>query len=1361
MPISLITIDGKSIDDENGGSIPHRWDGTQWIIAEARIQGDKILVNHLLAEKIYSSGATIGGFEISPNIGSGKEVLRLGNNTVFEPKAGEKGILLGADNGKYKLFVGDDKAFMKYTPDSGLIISKDTKVEKGDGVFVAFAEHLRPLEQFSYDSNERAEFNSDGDIGAGTGWVNLGKGSGTTPQTGGLRAYANTANVKSTFQYNPDPNSNRWELDESLLVKKDLTVDGKLNIKGTIDRYNQSELNIGDGWINLASEGTANIDAGIKIKGAGGEIKSTLFFDESENKWKLDKGIEMLGKVGILTNDIPSDVYLRVQGSGSSIIQANSSGTTGISVAQNGVNKGYLWHHSTNGYLGVGPGSVANSILFKNNNIGIGNANPTHKLDVTGDINLTGNLKQNGNVLYPRKRSAIDLRSEDPQVFYPVILHGGSSASNLIEFQMSQNSQGGSDPYNNNTLIGWARAQGWSDMSYLYWLQYSQYDSNERTILGLYRTTRLENKIILYLRGGELYYFSSEANVNVYKTGYNTGTAVSDNSVCMLKNSSGNDITGQSDSSQNIQRIVNLHDGGEGIYFNENVFRQQLSVEGNIRTVNAANKLVFANDDNNYYLGAINSNEGIKGNSYLGWSFYGRNNLGIRINEQGKVGIGISSPAKELQINNSTNTPTLRIGGTNAADFSVAANGSLTINADVGGSDGNLKLNARGKEHIELTGTGTTIIKGTISTDNFQPGFAGTGNGSWQISQGSESQATFDNITVRKSMKVYELEINKIRSGNGSYWFSDGCKLLTASYNGSSYYVCTVDIDIDKGETHPFKEDDIVRCQVFNGKNQKNIELIVNGVDYYKNSGRPHMFELLSSSDVGLVPGDEIVRVGNKVDTNRQGAVYITSNDDNAPYIDVTDGYKTVGGAFSIKARLGKLDGIVDTEAGLDGSLTNNYGLYSQNVFLKGKIVANGGKIAGWDIAAEGIYSIQNGRHISLGKANAWTSAVYGFQVGENTSNRIWLGLDTSTGHYELNVKKEGADIVRLGSNINKIADWSIEPMLLKSKVNSSGGYVRIYSTDSVSDILVTSDGNLSGASGNFVQLFSTPTTYGLNIKKGGKTVAQLGSTNQIAGWDFSDYQLYSTSDGYTIRAINAKGTGEPRFEVMKDSQNYVRMFYARNGSGWGIRGVQANNAVFQLGSLNKIAGWSFDHNALYSGSAKETSGYTSGGMTISASGAIHAKNFYIDSNGNVAARNAVFEDVDIEGRIVTGFDFIDVTTGSAVGRIHGKANNFIVRNTSIYGVSRHVDLQPLLGGSSLKSGQRLVFVTENCNAGIYSSNSNYIIIDKNGNRCSTTNNAIWVWQATNNGSGLSQNNPTIEFIVRNGDRGVFYLLQL
>lgn len=70
---------------------------------------------------------------------------------------------------------------------------------------------------------------------------------------------------------------------------------------------------------------------------------------------------------------------------------------------------------------------------------------------------------------------------------------------------------------------------------------------------------------------------------------------------------------------------------------------------------------------------------------------------------------------------------------------------------------------------------GNGYFDGNISSPSFASGFAGYG---WAVKDEITNggfHATFDSLTVRKKMRVYELEVQKNSCTNGSLWVSDYC----------------------------------------------------------------------------------------------------------------------------------------------------------------------------------------------------------------------------------------------------------------------------------------------------------------------------------------------------------------------------------------------------------------------------------------------------------------------------------------------------------------------------------------------------------------------------------------------------------
>ena len=70
---------------------------------------------------------------------------------------------------------------------------------------------------------------------------------------------------------------------------------------------------------------------------------------------------------------------------------------------------------------------------------------------------------------------------------------------------------------------------------------------------------------------------------------------------------------------------------------------------------------------------------------------------------------------------------------------------------------------------------GNSYFGGTLSSEFFSTGFAGSG---WAIQTNRTTgnvTATFDEVVARKKFKAYEFEVKKLSATNGSLWISDSC----------------------------------------------------------------------------------------------------------------------------------------------------------------------------------------------------------------------------------------------------------------------------------------------------------------------------------------------------------------------------------------------------------------------------------------------------------------------------------------------------------------------------------------------------------------------------------------------------------
>lgn len=71
--------------------------------------------------------------------------------------------------------------------------------------------------------------------------------------------------------------------------------------------------------------------------------------------------------------------------------------------------------------------------------------------------------------------------------------------------------------------------------------------------------------------------------------------------------------------------------------------------------------------------------------------------------------------------------------------------------------------------------TGNAYFNNNVQSQRFASGFAGYGWGIIKSEFAGGYHATFDELTVRKRMRIYELEVQKLGATNGSLWVSDSC----------------------------------------------------------------------------------------------------------------------------------------------------------------------------------------------------------------------------------------------------------------------------------------------------------------------------------------------------------------------------------------------------------------------------------------------------------------------------------------------------------------------------------------------------------------------------------------------------------
>jgi hypothetical protein len=291
----------------------------------------------------------------------------------------------------------------------------------------------------------------------------------------------------------------------------------------------------------------------------------------------------------------------------------------------------------------------------------------------------------------------------------------------------------------------------------------------------------------------------------------------------------------------------------------------------------------------------------------------------------GCVGIGFATPLSVLSINGG-----LHVGGeSDAGDNNLIVDGTSLI-------------------------TGVATFGNDLGTASFASGFAGSG---WKMDLDTDYTLTVDNLVVRKALTAYELNINKINSVNGG--------IIVSVANGKCLNVSGTTIYFDEDGTNKqiqFVVDDYIRAQEWTGRGIGSYIGRVTAVNHSTTYGAASIV----ATTISGTPwnGMDLVQVGHASIAARQNLIYITASDTNNPYIDMLAGVTDGDFTGHQKLRIGNLSGITDVDFG--GALSG-YGLYANNIYLKGSIIMTGGSVPNANVSGLGSLAVKSSVDLSTG----------------------------------------------------------------------------------------------------------------------------------------------------------------------------------------------------------------------------------------------------------------------------------------------------------------------------------------------------------------------------------------------------------
>ena len=426
---------------------------------------------------------------------------------------------------------------------------------------------------------------------------------------------------------------------------------------------------------------------------------------------------------------------------------------------------------------------------------------------------------------------------------------------------------------------------------------------------------------------------------------------------------------------------------------------------------------------------------------------------------------------------------------------------------------------------------------GEIGTSTFASGFTGTG---WKMSKsGNEYNLETNNMMIRGTLSVYELLIQQIRASNGAIFVSSSAKVESASSLSASDDNGTITFeDPSNNNICPFAVNDLIMMQRINPGSlvasnaaggatnvikklvykvtQVNGKIITVEGAGYNNTSSPS-------------EGDDFVRIGNTDNDDRKGIIYLTSDDSNSPFIDIKsdiDSYSDWTGSTP-KVRLGKLNGITDSDLG--GNLSG-FGLYSNNIFLKGKIVANSGSIGGVNLSSNSI-TVGSG-----GYGNANQTFYLGNDGRFSLKDKLSWDGSTLAISGDITISNSG-DFAPTNATNNRSDSATDSAVNSASKTGGSvGGWSLSASAITGSNIVMSSNGTIAVANG-----YTLNNDGSASFANGGITFATNGDI---------------TSNTYLIERTRLFGNGADSYNGSSYIDTWISATTSQNAYGESSYGV-------------------------------------------------------------------------------------------------------------------------------------------------------------------------------------------------------------
>jgi len=992
---------------------------------------------------------------------------------------------------------------------------------------------------------------------------------------------------------------------------KDVYIDGNLSVAGSIDRYSQTELNIGDTFINLGTAQVVGIDGGIRLyDGSGTNLRSTLKFKVANNRWDFAHGLDIAGTLSATgynnSNWDSSYAHSQITTGNPHSIDLADIGESYASInywTKSGNNLNYATGNILINKTYSGYGFETNSLIIRN----------TDQLDNTSVNGIS--LAFSTSINYG----------------YSINVFRGTGATGILDFRHHNNSSAG----NSFVVFDGSASSAMNDAAFI------RVHGNDGKFSFLSSRSGVRSAGILHhaTNGGQIYLYDISGNLRTFLASTSTGGQLSlYDSTNTLKTFlitngdsyfTGTDVGfGITNPSHIVHSVSDSHSKraiyatvlGPSVVTNatnssiaatvgqttnydialgvtDSGYRMGLDIAVYVNTANFIGNLAgqyglriqyghFTGATDTTGTHTITNAYGIlfdyltSGTTTITNAYTIRSGSAARMWHTGNVGIGtvdatnerlrVSHTSGDLVVFETTtaaaNITRYKRQGTEYGAIYVPSTGS-DFNIRATDAAGSLNLLGGNVLGIKLDATTANIYNpslftSSLSSDTYNSQFWG-GSG-WNMSKNASNEwgLTLDNIYLRGTLTVNELVVQQTRMTNGNLLVTAAGKVKSVTShvaNGTSIVIIE---NPESTALAPFTTGDLIICQVVNLNSTTIVKRLVREVTAVSTTGNVITLTLSYTAGLGFPAdtgvfeaGDALGRFGSRTDAYRQGSILLAADGGNVgPSMSIYDGvnsWTTFRNISNTKVVLGDVSGIVDSTFGLTAGGAANYALYTTNAYLKGSLSVN-----------------------SFIKAAAGAITIAGTETGFMVDSS---GNFKTYGDANNYIRKNGTTL-----------DIKASTFALVSTSGSLGLGATSYSAGNGVWISSTAANRFRVGNAGAARMQWTDTNIEIYNSSNQKLVS-LGASNTIASWSISTADIRKTGNNVVWAGTDPYNSYCEGFGIYRNSTNYLRYIgFDYSGDYYGLlEGVKGGVTIFKLstktGVDNIISGFTFDDAKFYS----------------------------------------------------------------------------------------------------------------------------------------------------------------------------------